>query len=125
MIQLPTIVTLVQLRHLIFFKIGHVIYIYIIHFPYHKSLSLLFTPWSTPCRCCRLLLVFSNERELLESRGRLMIRQLCGHLDPRRLYVTVARAIQQEGTAVVAAVAAVAARERHGGETVLQGDLPS
>lgn len=44
----------------------------------------------------RLLLVFSSEREMLESRGRLMIRQLCGHLDPRRLYVTVARAIQQE-----------------------------
>lgn len=44
----------------------------------------------------RLLLVFSKEREMLESRGRLMIRELCRHLDPRRLYVTVARAIQQD-----------------------------
>lgn len=33
---------------------------------------------------------------MLEDRGRLMIRQLCGHLDPRRLYVTVARAIKNE-----------------------------
>lgn len=33
---------------------------------------------------------------MLESRGRLMIRELCRHLDPRRLYVTVARAIQQD-----------------------------
>eukprot|EP00933_Yihiella_yeosuensis_P023856 TRINITY_DN18539_c0_g1_i1.p1 TRINITY_DN18539_c0_g1~~TRINITY_DN18539_c0_g1_i1.p1 ORF type:complete len:854 (+),score=155.56 TRINITY_DN18539_c0_g1_i1:94-2562(+) len=44
----------------------------------------------------RLLTLFSSNRERLETRGRLMIRQLCGHLDPRRLYVTVARAIQKE-----------------------------
>jgi len=44
----------------------------------------------------RLLQLFAVERRILETRGRLMIRQLCGHLDPRQLYVTVARAIKQE-----------------------------
>eukprot|EP00439_Symbiodinium_sp_Y106_P001684 s6808_g1.t1 len=44
----------------------------------------------------RLLREFSTHQEMLESRGRLMIRQVCGYLDPQRLYVTVARAIQQE-----------------------------
>jgi len=44
----------------------------------------------------RLLHNFSSDRGMLETRGRLMIRQLCGHLDPRRLFVTVARAIQDE-----------------------------
>jgi len=46
----------------------------------------------------RLLRLFASDRQMLESRGRLMIRQLCGHghLDPRRLYVTVARSIQNE-----------------------------
>mmetsp|Transcript_88456 Transcript_88456/g.245644 ORF Transcript_88456/g.245644 Transcript_88456/m.245644 type:complete len:743 (-) Transcript_88456:31-2259(-) len=44
----------------------------------------------------RLLKLFASDRQMLETRGRLMIRQLCGHLNPRRLYVTVARAIQHE-----------------------------
>jgi len=44
----------------------------------------------------RLLRLFASDRQMLESRGRLMIRQLCGHLDPRRLYMTVARSIQGE-----------------------------
>lgn len=44
----------------------------------------------------RLLKLFASDKKMLESRGRLMIRQLCGHLDPRRLYVTVARAIDKE-----------------------------
>merc|ERR1712113_102802 len=33
----------------------------------------------------RLIRLFASDRNMLESRGRLMIRQLCGHLDPRRL----------------------------------------
>eukprot|EP00927_Polykrikos_kofoidii_P079306 TRINITY_DN76093_c0_g1_i1.p1 TRINITY_DN76093_c0_g1~~TRINITY_DN76093_c0_g1_i1.p1 ORF type:complete len:721 (+),score=133.72 TRINITY_DN76093_c0_g1_i1:126-2288(+) len=44
----------------------------------------------------KMLRLFAANRQMLESRGRLMIRQLCGHVDPRRLYVTVARAIYQE-----------------------------
>jgi len=44
----------------------------------------------------RLLRLFASDRSMLETRGRLMIRHLSGHLDPRRLYVTVARAIQTE-----------------------------
>jgi len=44
----------------------------------------------------KLLRLFAAERSVLADRGRLMIRHLCGHLDPRRLYVTVARAIKQE-----------------------------
>lgn len=46
----------------------------------------------------RLLQLFKRERKMLEAKGRLMIRHLCGHLDERRLYVTVARAIQEEAT---------------------------
>merc|ERR1712032_107946 len=44
----------------------------------------------------RLLELFASDSKILESRGRLMIRQLCGHLDPRRLYVTVAKAVEKE-----------------------------
>mmetsp|Transcript_35389 Transcript_35389/g.69936 ORF Transcript_35389/g.69936 Transcript_35389/m.69936 type:complete len:741 (-) Transcript_35389:71-2293(-) len=44
----------------------------------------------------KLLHLFAVDRRILETRGRLMIRQLCGHLDPRQFYVTVARAIKQE-----------------------------
>jgi len=44
----------------------------------------------------KLLRLFAVERRILETRGRLMIRQLCGHLDPRHLFVAVARAIKQE-----------------------------
>merc|ERR1719401_1005880 len=44
----------------------------------------------------RLLRLFASDRQMLEKRGRLMIRRLSGHLDPRRLYVTVARAISKE-----------------------------
>jgi len=44
----------------------------------------------------QLLKLFESDSCLLETRGRLMIRQLCGHLSPRRLYVTVAHAIQRE-----------------------------
>lgn len=44
----------------------------------------------------RLLQLFRSDRKMLESRGRLMIRQLCGHLDARLFYVTVARTIQQQ-----------------------------
>lgn len=44
----------------------------------------------------RLLALFAADRKMLEERGRLMIRQLCGHLDPRHLYVTVARSIHKE-----------------------------
>ena len=60
---------------------------------HHLNSPPLFCDYRLPLR---LLLVFSKEREMLESRGRLMIRELCRHLDPRRLYVTVARAIQQD-----------------------------
>jgi len=45
----------------------------------------------------RLLNLFAADRNMLEEKGRLLIRQLCGHLDPRHLYVTVARAIHQQG----------------------------
>eukprot|EP00928_Gymnodinium_smaydae_P043651 TRINITY_DN29203_c0_g2_i2.p1 TRINITY_DN29203_c0_g2~~TRINITY_DN29203_c0_g2_i2.p1 ORF type:complete len:331 (-),score=54.94 TRINITY_DN29203_c0_g2_i2:240-1232(-) len=44
----------------------------------------------------RLLRLFAENRQMLETRGRLMIRQLCGHLNPRRLYIIAARAIHQE-----------------------------
>lgn len=44
----------------------------------------------------RLLELFKREREMLETKGRLMIRHLCGHLDARRLYVTMARTLQHE-----------------------------
>lgn len=44
----------------------------------------------------RLLRLFVSDRKMLETRGRLMIRQLCEHLDARRFFVTVARAIRQE-----------------------------
>lgn len=44
----------------------------------------------------RLLGLFAKEKGLLETRGRLIIRQLCGHLDPRQFFVAVARAIKQE-----------------------------
>jgi len=44
----------------------------------------------------RLLRLFAVERGILETRGRLMIRKLCSHLDPRQFYVTVAHAIKQE-----------------------------
>jgi len=44
----------------------------------------------------KLLKLFKTRRAMLETRGRLMIRHLCGHLNARRLYVTVARAIPQE-----------------------------
>jgi len=44
----------------------------------------------------RLLQLFAEKRWILETRGRLMIRQLCAHLDPRHLFVAVARAIKQE-----------------------------
>jgi len=39
-----------------------------------------------------------RDRQMLEERGRLIIRQLCGHLNARRLYLTVARSIRQETT---------------------------
>eukprot|EP00929_Paragymnodinium_shiwhaense_P028686 TRINITY_DN16583_c0_g1_i1.p1 TRINITY_DN16583_c0_g1~~TRINITY_DN16583_c0_g1_i1.p1 ORF type:complete len:753 (+),score=205.81 TRINITY_DN16583_c0_g1_i1:67-2325(+) len=45
----------------------------------------------------KLLDLFKSKRDMLQSRGRLMIRQLCAHLSPRRLYITVARAIKEEG----------------------------
>jgi len=44
----------------------------------------------------RLLRLFASDRKMFESRGQLAIRQLCAHLDPKRLYVTVARAIACE-----------------------------
>jgi len=44
----------------------------------------------------RLLQLFAEKRWILETRGRLMIRQLCAHLDPRQFFVAVARAIKQE-----------------------------
>lgn len=44
----------------------------------------------------RLLRLFVSDRKMLETRGRLMIRQLCEHLDARRFYITVARAIRQD-----------------------------
>jgi len=44
----------------------------------------------------RLLRLFASDRRMFESRGRVVIRQLCGHLDSKRLYVTVARAIARE-----------------------------
>merc|ERR1712039_189816 len=48
------------------------------------------------CVTHRLVGLFARNQGMLETRGRLMIRQLCGHLNPRRLYVTVARVIKQE-----------------------------
>ncbi|CAK9059947.1 unnamed protein product [Durusdinium trenchii] len=44
----------------------------------------------------RLLTNFANQPELLERRGRLMIRHLCKNLDCRRLYITVACTIKEE-----------------------------
>lgn len=44
----------------------------------------------------RLLRLFVSDRKMLETRGRLMIRQLCEHLDARRFFITVARAIRLE-----------------------------
>ncbi|CAO3627724.1 unnamed protein product [Cunninghamella blakesleeana] len=37
-----------------------------------------------------LLLLFSTDRKLLETRGSLIIRQLCLSLDPERIYITIA-----------------------------------
>ena len=37
-----------------------------------------------------LLSLFSTDRRLLESRGSLIIRQLCLSLDPERIYTTIA-----------------------------------
>ncbi|OLP76359.1 hypothetical protein AK812_SmicGene43715 [Symbiodinium microadriaticum] len=41
-------------------------------------------PHSWPCRQPRLLREFSTHQEMLESHGRLMIRQVYGDLDPQR-----------------------------------------
>lgn len=46
----------------------------------------------------QILQLVLSEHSMVETRGQLMIRQLCGHLDARRLYVTIARAIEEEVT---------------------------
>lgn len=38
----------------------------------------------------KLLQLFSTDRRLLEDRGNLIIRQLCGTLSPERIYRTMA-----------------------------------
>lgn len=43
----------------------------------------------------KLLRLFQESEDMMDKRSRLMILQLCGHLDPRRLYVTVARGIRE------------------------------
>ena len=44
-----------------------------------------------------LLHLFRRERGLLEKRGALVVRQLCELLHPRRVFVTLSRALQSEG----------------------------
>ncbi|KAI1117793.1 vacuolar protein 14 C-terminal Fig4p binding-domain-containing protein [Nemania sp. NC0429] len=43
-----------------------------------------------------LLQLFSTDRKLLETRGNLIIRQLCMTLSPERIYRTLAEAIEKE-----------------------------
>ncbi|KAI1349266.1 vacuolar protein 14 C-terminal Fig4p binding-domain-containing protein [Xylaria sp. FL0043] len=43
-----------------------------------------------------LLQLFSTDRKLLETRGNLIIRQLCMNLSPERIYRTLAEAIEKE-----------------------------
>lgn len=43
-----------------------------------------------------LLQLFSSDRRLLETRGNLIIRQLCINLDPERIYRTLAGIIERE-----------------------------
>lgn len=43
-----------------------------------------------------LLQLFSTDRKLLETRGNLIIRQLCVTLSPERIYRTLAEAIEKE-----------------------------
>ncbi|KAL0077486.1 vacuolar protein 14 C-terminal Fig4p binding-domain-containing protein [Phycomyces blakesleeanus] len=43
-----------------------------------------------------LLLLFSTDRRLLESRGSLIIRQLCMSLDPERIYCTIADILEND-----------------------------
>lgn len=43
-----------------------------------------------------LLQLFSTDRRLLETRGNLIIRQLCMTLSPERIYRTLAEAIEKE-----------------------------
>ncbi|ORZ11193.1 vacuolar protein 14 C-terminal Fig4p binding-domain-containing protein [Absidia repens] len=43
-----------------------------------------------------LLLLFSTDRRLLESRGSLIIRQLCLSLDPERIYCTIADILETD-----------------------------
>lgn len=44
----------------------------------------------------KLLNLFKSRREVLNEKGRLMIRHLCGRLDPRLFYVTVAKFVLQD-----------------------------
>mmetsp|Transcript_8624 Transcript_8624/g.19228 ORF Transcript_8624/g.19228 Transcript_8624/m.19228 type:complete len:764 (+) Transcript_8624:100-2391(+) len=46
----------------------------------------------------KILNIFEEDRQLLETRGTLIIRQLCKHLDVRRLYITVAHYVRSKGT---------------------------
>ncbi|KAI7867249.1 vacuolar protein 14 C-terminal Fig4p binding-domain-containing protein [Spinellus fusiger] len=43
-----------------------------------------------------LLLLFSTDRRLLETRGSLIIRQLCMSLDPERIYCTIADILESD-----------------------------
>ncbi|ORX47951.1 ARM repeat-containing protein [Hesseltinella vesiculosa] len=43
-----------------------------------------------------LLLLFSTDRRLLETRGSLIIRQLCLSLDPERIYCTMAEILESD-----------------------------
>lgn len=57
-----------------------------------------------------LLLLFSTDRRLLESRGSLIIRQLCLSLDPERIYCTIADILETDEV-------------RKGGDEVTGADL--
>uniref|UniRef100_A0A0G4G9J8 Vacuolar protein 14 C-terminal Fig4-binding domain-containing protein n=1 Tax=Chromera velia CCMP2878 TaxID=1169474 RepID=A0A0G4G9J8_9ALVE len=44
----------------------------------------------------RLIRLFAEDRRMLESRGRLIFRQLCVHVDVKRLFLTTGKEIEQE-----------------------------
>src|SRR5438067_1334373 len=43
-----------------------------------------------------LLTLFSTDRQLLQTRGNLIIRQLCVSLDPERIYRTLAEILEKD-----------------------------
>jgi len=44
----------------------------------------------------KLLQLFSTDRQLLENRGNLIIRQLCLTLSPERIYRTMADCLDED-----------------------------